>query len=200
MKASRMFVAGLFGLMVPLISVGQSPPSVEQEMQPPPPPPATKLEGFKPSVGSVVTLGYDEIGRIGPGLLTPGLLVVEIRQLQSQSDSVQGLTVTVTESQYREEMAFVDEEEISDLIKGVDALLELKSNPTKFRNFEVRYTTKGELELVAFNNAKGETQFAVRAGRAVHAKRYLNRLELQKLRGWFQAASERLSQKVSAAE
>jgi hypothetical protein len=49
------------------------------------------------------------------------------------------MTVTVTESQYREEMAFVDGDEMSDLVRGVDALMDLKANPTKFKNFEVRY-------------------------------------------------------------
>lgn len=181
---------------VPGVTLGQAPLAAPQVPQPQPPlPPATKLEGFKPAAGSVVTLGYDEIGRIGPGFAMSGLVVVEVRQLQSEGDSVQGMTVTVTESQYREEMAFVDAEELVDLARGVDALLDLKTNPTKFRNFEVRYTTKGDLMLIAFNNSKGEVQFAVQAGRVLKAKRLLNLSDLQKIRAMFQAAADRLAPK-----
>lgn len=188
-------IAGVV-MAVPGLALGQAPPAPQQVAPSQAPlPPATKLEGFKPTAGSVVTLGYDELGRIGPGFSTSGLVVVEVRQLQSGVDSVRGMTVTVTESQYREEMAFVDGEELSDLIRGVDALLELKTNPTTFKNFEVRYRTKGDLMLVAFNSSKGEVQFAIQAGRVVTAKRFLNLSDLQKIRAMFQAAVDRLVQK-----
>jgi hypothetical protein len=154
--------------------------------------PATKLEGFTPAVGSVVTLGYDELGRIGSTLSNTGLVVVEVRLLHSGTDAAQGMTVTVASGQYREETAFVDREELADLVHGVDALLKLKGNPTKFKNFEVRCTTKGNLSLSAFNNAKGEVGFAIEAGRVMKAKRLMSSADLEKIRAMFQAAAERL--------
>jgi hypothetical protein len=154
--------------------------------------PATKLEGFTPAPGSVVTLGYDELGRIGSTLSTSGFVVVEARLLHSGTDAVQGMTVTIHQGPDREETAFVDREELADLVRGVDALLKLKGNPTKFKNFEVRYSTKGDLSLRAFNNASGEVGFAIEAGRVMKAKRLMTPSELQKIRAMFQAAAERL--------
>jgi len=46
----------------------------------------------------------------------------------------------------------VDADEVGELLKGFDALLEVKANPTQFKNFEVRYTTRGELQLTAFSS------------------------------------------------
>lgn len=196
MKIVQLLLTAVLVVAVASVALAQTPPVAQQVAQPPAPlPPATKLEGFKPAAGSVVTLGYDEIGRIAPGFTTSGFVVVEVRELRSGAEAVQGMTVTVTESQYREEMAFVDEEEMADLVRGVDALLELKANPTQFTNFEVRYTTKGDLMLVAFNNSKGDVQFAIQAGRVLKAKRFLSAADLQKIRAMFQAATERLAAK-----
>jgi hypothetical protein len=195
MKAIDILLAAGLLITVPGVALGQVPPAAQQPPQSQVPlPPATKLEGFKPAAGSVITLGYDELGRIGPSFSASGLVVVDVRQLQSGDDAVRGMTVTVTESQYREEVAFVDSEELADLIRGVDALLELKTNPTKFKSFEVRYTTKGELLLVAFNNSEGKVQFAIQAGRVLKAKRFLNQSDFQKVRAMFRAAADRLAQ------
>src|SRR5262245_65443573 len=80
------------------------------------PPPATKLEGFKPSAGSLVTFGYDELGQ--------GLVSVDVRELRdSKGLIVRGLVVEVIENQYRTERSFVDADEIPELLKGIDALL-----------------------------------------------------------------------------
>jgi hypothetical protein len=105
------------------------------------PPPATKLEAFRPDAGTVVTLGYDDLGRVG------GISVDVWEFRDARGAKVRGLVVEVTESEYRQERAFIDADEITELIKGVDALLQVGTNPTSFKNFEVRYTTRGELQL-----------------------------------------------------
>jgi hypothetical protein len=155
---------------------------------PPTPPPATKMEAFKPTAGSVLTFGYDELG--GAGGVT-----VDVREMRdTKGGSVRGLVVEVFESQYRKERSFVDADEIPELLKGFDALLEVKSNPTQFKSFEVRYTTRGELQLTAFNNARGNIQYAVQAGRTLRAQSLgLNVESMQKLRTLFEAALQKLS-------
>ena len=100
--------------------------------------------------------------------------------------------VDVTESQYREERSFVDADEIPELLKGIDALLEVKTNPTTFQNFEVRYTTKGELRITAFNMGN-EIKYAVEAGRVIKANRSIDEDEMKKLRTVFAAAQTRLT-------
>ena len=152
------------------------------------PPPATKMEGFKPAAGSVLVFGYDELGMVGG-------ISVDVREMRDAKGSgVRGLLVEVTESQYRQERAFVDADEIPELLKGFDALLEVKTNPTPFKNFEVRYTTKGELQLTAFNSSDGSMMFAVQTGRIAKAQRIgLKAADMQKLRGIFEPAAQKLA-------
>lgn len=181
------------GITIPLAADSQNLPAPDQAVQLQPPPPATKLEGFRPAAGTVLTVGYDELGGIVPGFVNSGSVLIKARQLDDGSSRLRGITVTVTENQFRKEVSFIDEDELAELIRGTDMLLETKTNPTGFRNFEVRYTTKGELELTAFNDSKGEIQFAIQTGRVVHATRILSRAEFQKVRAMFQAAVERFS-------
>jgi len=151
-------------------------------------PPATKMEAFQPAVGSVVTFGYDDLG------LIPGVAVDAREISDSKGTTVRGLLVDVTESEYRKERSFVDADEIPELLKGVDSLLAVTTNPTSFKNFEVRYTTKGGLQLTAFNTSGGKILYAVQAGRYTTAQRVgLDAAEIRKLRDSFVAAQEKLS-------
>ena len=57
---------------------------------------------------------------------------VDVREARDgKGSAVRGLLVEVTESQYRKERSFIDSDEISELLKGFDALLEVKANPTQ---------------------------------------------------------------------
>jgi len=109
----------------------------------------------------VLTLGFDDLGSVR-GISVD---VRELRDLKSPGVGVRGLVVDVRESQYRNERSFVDADEIPELLKGLDALLAVKENPTPFKNFEVRYTTRGELQLTAFSTRDGSINYSVRVGR-----------------------------------
>jgi hypothetical protein len=160
-----------------------SPPASAQT---PPPPPATKIEAFKPAAGSVVTMAYNELGEVSG-------ISVDVREFREAVRApVRGLVVEVTESQYREERSFVDADEIPELLRGIDALLEVKTNPTQFENFEVRYTTKGELRITAFNTGS-DIKYAVEAGRTLKATRHIDVDDMRKLRAIFAAAETKLA-------
>ncbi len=151
---------------------------------PPPPPPATKVEAFRPAAGSVITFGYNELGTIGYQIS------VDARELSdARGVSVRGVAVTVIETQYRTEIAVVDADEIPELIRGMDALLAVKANPTRYENFEVRYTTKGELQLTVYGSGN-KVSYSVRAGRVTTARASTNEDGFRKLRGMFEAASQ----------
>ena len=155
---------------------------------PPNPPPATKIEAFAPAAGSVLTLGFDELGVVGG-------VSVDVREMRdARGAGVRGLVIQVSEGQYRKEQSFVDADEIPELLKGFDALLDVKANPTQFKNFEVRYTTKGELQLTAFNAFRGGIVFAVQAGRVLKAQSLgLSEKDMRKLRGMFDEALQKLN-------
>jgi len=146
------------------------------------------MEGFKPAAGSVVTIGYDDLGVVG-------VISVDVRQLlDGRGKDVRGLLVEIRESEYKTGRSFVDADEIPELLRGFDALLEVKANPTAFKHFEVRYTTKGELQLTAFNAGDGSIMFAVQTGRGITAQVVgLSIPEMKQLRGLFQAAAQKLA-------
>jgi hypothetical protein len=145
------------------------------------------MEAFKPAAGSVITFGYDELGRIGG-------VSVDVREIRdARGAGVRGLQVQISESEYRKERAFVDADEIPELLKGFDALSEIKANPTQFKNFEVRYRTRGELELTAFNDSHGNLSYSVKAGRTAGASSFLSAADMQRLRTLFDSASQKLT-------
>lgn len=149
-------------------------------------PAATKMEAFRPEAGTVLVFGYDELGSVGG-------VSVDVRELRDTRGSfVRGLVVEVTESQYRSERSLVDEDEIPELLRGIDALLDVRQNPTQFQNFEVRYTTKGELRITAFSRRSGGVGYSVEAGRTIKAQRFLSESDLRKLRDMFVAAQNKL--------
>ena len=76
----------------------------------------------------------------------------------------------VRERQYREERSFVDLDELPELLKGAHAVLAVKTNPTSFKQFEVRYRTRGDLQLVAFNNSQGVVIYAVQVRRPIEER------------------------------
>ena len=153
--------------------------------------PLTKLEAFKPAAGTVFTLGYNEMGSVE----YIGRVSVDARELRDQKgDSARGVLIEVTESQYRKERTFIDQEELPELLRGFDALLGIEANPTKFRNFETHYNTKGEFQIGAFNNSANQIQFAVKAGRIVAANAYLKEPDMRKLRTIIEAAEAALQQ------
>lgn len=167
----------------------QDPPAATT-MTPLPLPPATKLEAFQPALGSVLTIGYDELGRVEG-------VSVDVREMHDgQGASVRGLVVRVVENERHAEVSYVDEDEIPQLLDGFDALLDVRANPTEFKNFEVRYATKGELALSAFNTPSGNVLFAVQAGRPLTARRSgLTVSEMLRLRAMFGAAAQKLNEK-----
>jgi len=145
------------------------------------------VEAFQPAAGTIFTIGYNDLGTIGYSI------VVDARELtDARGTKARGVTVAVIESQYRTERAFIDADELPELIRGIDALLAVKANPTRYENFEVQYTTKGELEISAFGSGD-KVSYAVRAGRVTTAQSRINEDGLRKLRGMFDAANKLFS-------
>jgi hypothetical protein len=150
--------------------------------------PPTRLEGFAPTAGSLVTLGFEDLGGL------PGI-AVDVRELHdAKRGSARGLIVEVTETPFRRERSFVDADELAGLLNGIDRLVNVASNPTEFKNFEVRYTTRGNLQLTASNSPSGQILYGVSAGRfATAGKLGLSATDMRQLRAVFAAAGEKLT-------
>jgi hypothetical protein len=103
------------------------------------------------------------------------------------------MKVEVTESEYRNESAFIDADELPELIRGIEALIAVTANPTQFRNFEVHYKTRGSLNLVAFNDQKGNISYAIEAGKITKASAFTNENGMAALKEAFLKAQEKLN-------
>lgn len=133
--------------------------------------PTTKLEAFAPTAGTVITIGYDDLGSIRK--FTGGSMLVEVREMRGGPETsplvVRGLLVGVVGGT-RSETAFIDEDELPELVRGIDALIATQTNPTSFAKFERRYTTKGKLTLAAYMDVQsGAIRYSITAGRVFRA-------------------------------
>lgn len=173
---------------LPASLAGQAPADPPVAVLPPEPPP-TALEAFNPA-GTLVTTGYAELGTVAAA----GASVrVDVRELRTAAgDGVRGLTVDVVESQTRRDRSYVDVDEVLPLVQGIDAMLDVRANPTSFDRYELRYVTRGGLRVSTMVTARGTIAYLVEAGRTIRARASLDVADFVKLRGIFAAAAAKL--------
>jgi hypothetical protein len=189
-RVTRVFHLALLGTVLCCVAASAQVSPQPAAVTYAPPPPATRIEAFKPAAGTVVTFGYNELGSVSG-------VSVDAREIRdARGNLARGVAVQVTQSQYREDRAFVDTDELPELLKGIDALLGVRSNPTTYQNFEVRYTTKGDLQVTAFNSG-GRIRYGVQAGRITKAQAFVDEDGLRKLRTMFEAASQLLGSQAT---
>jgi hypothetical protein len=154
----------------------------------PPLQPATLLEGFRAPIGAVVTVGHEILGEVKG-------MAVGVRELRdSTGGRVRGAVVEVTPERGTPQLSYIDIDELPLLLRGLDQLIAVTTNPTQFRNFEMLYATKGELEVTASSSRNRGVVFSVEAGRPLKARRdALTAGELQELRTLIEAASQKLA-------
>ena len=154
----------------------------------PPPPPATALEAFGVGPGAVLMTAYEDLGEVDG-------VFVEAREVRDGGvRRARGLVVTIVGRQATPEQAYVDPDEFVDLLKGFDALLAITTNPTgQFRNFDMRYSTRGELVLTASSTRNRGVLYGVEVGRVTRARRVLNGGEFHQLRTLVEAAQQKLA-------
>jgi hypothetical protein len=187
-------VARLLLLLPLLVCTGRSSAAAQNPaaQQPPaallgPLPPATMLEGFPQPIGSMLTLGYDELGDVGG-------VSVDVREIRdTRGGRVRGLVVEIVAAPNGSEQSLVDADEIPGLMKAMDDLVAITANPTQFRSFEVRYMTRGELALTASSSRNRGIVFGVEVGRLAKVRRALTAGEMHQLRTLFEVASQKLA-------
>lgn len=136
--------------------------------------PATKLEKVQSIKGSIIVKGYNEASSLYGKY--SGTVTVTIYEFNNKKSNVKthGLNIEVktTDKYSNTASSFIDFEEISSLIKGLDYLEGIKSNPTKFEHYEAVYLTNGGLKITHFNTKKG-ILVAIQVGRYSSKSVYL---------------------------
>ena len=113
------------------------------------PPALTKLEAFAGQRGAVITKGFTDIGVLfGDDASQVNIAAV---QMSDGTTKVRGVAVQVSqpvEGQTVKTTAYVDEEELEELIAAVESLSKLQEGAAApLQQFEARFQTRGALEL-----------------------------------------------------
>lgn len=156
--------------------------------------PSTELEAFAAQTGAVIIRGYSELGKIS----ALGTVEVDCREfINAQSgDKSHGLAMKVIESGRYEksDSSFIDYEEISSLLSGIDYIAKIDTSVTQLKNFEATFTTRGDFAVTVYNNSKGKLGIAVSSGRIGKATAYLNFEQLSQLRTLIEEAKTRIEE------
>ena len=138
---------------------------------------ATKLEAFKAKTGIVIVKGYTNIGTLSSKY--GGGITVESKDFAYPSNKTlhsSGITITVKEAggrSAREDVAFIDFDEIDSLIAGIDYISKATKEVTYLDAFEASYKTKGDLDITVFSQSDGTLGCAIAIGRIVKVQSFL---------------------------
>lgn len=124
--------------------------------------PRTKLETFQRQSGSTLIKGYTDIGRI---ISAPFSGILETRCMEfinaTTKQKQTGIVIEITSVTSRGDIvgasrAFIDYDEIDNLLKGIDYVSKANAGVTKHKNFEVKYETRGGFSVTVFNDSESK--------------------------------------------
>ena len=148
-----------------------------------PPKTATRLEAFSARVGTVTVRGSTDVGSINAGSMGHvTVAALEIRDAANPKAREYGVTFHV-ESRDRDHTSFVDADEIDSLLRGVDYLSRANKSVTALADFEVRYSTRGDLRLTVFSDAQGKVSAVIDSGTIGRASAFVSVAQLGELMG-----------------
>ncbi|MCK5111415.1 MAG: hypothetical protein KAQ94_07830 [Arcobacteraceae bacterium] len=156
--------------------------------------PSTKLEKVTQVKGSILVKGYQQIGATLYGKYSHKLKVdvYEFSNIKTKTKTY-GLSIEVDNNDKYNSTAssFIDYEEISSLIKGLEYIESITKNPTKLKNYEAIYKTNGGLEITNFNSTSGNL-VAVQAGRYSAKAIYLELSQVKNLKSTLSEAYKKI--------
>ena len=156
--------------------------------------PRTKLEALEDRHSSVIIKGFTRITTVE----VRGVRIdaIEMRDLGSAVGRAKGLVIVLRETGERpnENRAFVDYDEIDQLINAIDAVSRADETVTKLAGFEARYKTLGDLEIGVFRQTRSGTAVTMTAGICDHVTVLMSLDDLAKVKAMIQEAKQRLDE------
>lgn len=154
---------------------------------------ATKLEAFSARTGVVLIKGFTTIGMVGGGRGSVSVDARELRDAGNTKSREFGITMEVKESGRleRENISYIDADEIDSLLRGIDYISKIESSVTTLGNFEAVYKTKGDFSITTFSY-NGEINVAVTSGRIGATKAFLSLSDLTRLKTYIVEARAKL--------
>ena len=158
------------------------------------PTPKTKLEEFSAKTGVVIVRGFEEIGTVS-GLMGTSIKV-EAKEFVNVSTGKKeyGITIEVKKENGRydkESTSYIDYDEISSLISGIDYIAKVNNSATKFSNFQADYNTKGDFKVSTFSMNE-KIMVAIASGRIGSVTAYYNISSLPEIRSVIKKAKSKI--------
>ncbi|HSK73338.1 MAG TPA: hypothetical protein VK892_16680 [Pyrinomonadaceae bacterium] len=150
----------VFCLIFSAFAFGQDKAQVNQTAKP-----KTELELFQEKYGTVIVKSYSKISQIRGIGGTFQIMAMEFRN-PSNNTKVNGLVVEIntTDRYANSARSFIEYDEIDSLIKGINYVSKVDKSVTSLDSFEARYKTKGDFEVVVFNDEQGKLGVALSVG------------------------------------
>ena len=156
--------------------------------------PRTKLETLEDRHSTVIVKGFTRITT----LEVRGVRVdaIEMRDIGSAVGRAKGIVVVLREGGEHpdDNRAFVDYDEIDNLLNAIDAISRVDETATKLAGFEARYKTPGDLEISVFRQTRSGTAVILSTGICDRATQSLTLDDLGKFKAMIQEAKSRLDE------
>jgi hypothetical protein len=162
-QRTRLFLVAPFLFLLAAACVAQTP-------QPSPTPFEfeTRLESLMSETGVVIVKGYTRVGSMSGSRGAAYFTAWEVTDAGS-GRTERGVGVEISDSTPNrpdfEERAYIDYDELTPLLKGIDQIMKLDDKVTKLARYEAQYQTRGGLVLVSFNTPNGFTTAISTGGR-----------------------------------
>ena len=153
MHRTRLFLAAPFLFVLAATCAAQQP-------QPSPTPFEfeTRLETLMYETGALIVKGYTRVGSMSGSRGAANFTAWEVSEVAS-GRTERGVGVEISDTTPNrpdfEERAYIDYDELTPLLKGIDHIMKLDDKVTKLARFEAQYQTRGGLVLVTFNTPSG---------------------------------------------
>jgi hypothetical protein len=159
--------------------------------------PRTKLEMIERLQGEVIIKGFTRITTVE----VRGVRIDAVEMRPSGRDArFKGVVVSLREAEragdnrVTESRAFIDYDELSSLLKAIDAMAGVDETSTKLVGFEARYRTLGDLEISVFRQTRSGNAVIMSTGICERAVQALSLDDLAKVKAMIQEAKNRLDE------
>jgi hypothetical protein len=152
-QRTRLFLVAPFLFLLAAACAAQTP-----QPQPTPFEFETRLESLMSETGVVIVKGYTRVGSMSGSRGAAYFTAWEVTDVGA-GRTERGVGVEISDSTPNrpdfEERAYIDYDELTPLLKGIDQIMKLDDKVTKLARFEAQYQTRGGLVLVTFNTPGG---------------------------------------------
>ncbi len=127
----------------------------------------TELEKFSAKTGVVKIMGFESVERFDAGEKSwNNYIIFQARILgtPNRPEATKGILIRVTDKDGYEGRSFIDEDEIDDLLSGIEYISKANKDITSLENFEIVYSTLGNFKITVYSQYGGTLGLAVESG------------------------------------